>query len=578
MEVGPRVVIHDDAAKRWLLFRRPVKILEASRLDEVVPVLSAVDEALAGERLHAAGMVSYEAAPAFDPALKVRPPGRLPLAWFGLFGEPEEVPPPRAEGPAPVVSWEPSVGEEAYRAAFREIKRLIAAGNTYQVNYSLRLLAPLDFDPWGFFAGMIRAQGPGFGTFIDAGDWAVASASPELFFRLDGDRLVSRPMKGTAPRGLGCADDRRKAAGLKRSVKNRAENLMIVDMVRNDLGRVAETGSVRVTGLFSLERYPTLWQMTSTVHCLTSAGLAGIFRAAFPPASVTGAPKASTMDIIARLENSPRGIYTGAVGFAGPGRRAQFNVAIRTLAADRREGRVGYGVGGGIVWDSRAAAELEECRTKARVVTLAWPEFSLLETMLWEPGRGYPLLGRHLARLAASARHFCRILDRRDIRRRLAALALTLPPVPHRVRLLVPAEGAPILDAEPLRSLPRPYRLGLTPSPVGTADPFLYHKTDLREVYRRALEGCPGCDDALLRNERGELTESCIANLVVELDGELVTPPVRSGLLPGIGRSLLLAQGRVRERVLRAEDLARCSRVLLVNAVRGMWAAELRGN
>jgi para-aminobenzoate synthetase / 4-amino-4-deoxychorismate lyase len=507
----------------------------------------------------------------------VRPPGAFPLLWFGVYREPQEVsfsPLPRESLAA--IPWRPSVSEDEYRRCFRKIKDYIRAGDTYQVNYTFRLLAPFSTDPWRLFVQMIYAQGYGYGAFVNTERWTVCSASPELFLALHAGNLSSRPMKGTAARGLLHAEDLQQAAWLAHSEKNRAENVMIVDMVRNDMGRIADIGSVSVPSLFDVEKYPTLWQMTSTVECATKAGLLDIFRALFPAASITGAPKVRTMQIIAELESTPRRTYTGTIGFLSPGLRAQFNVTIRTVLVDRHNNTAEYGLGGGIVWDSENKDELQECYTKARVLVQGMPHFALLETVLWTPEEGYFLLDSHLARLADSAAYFSRPVDIEAIRGKLQALAKDLPSYPHKIRLLAPPEPEPIMvTAHVLAPLPQPYRVRVAREPINSRDPFLYHKTTNRRVYEQMLAAAPGSDDVLLCNEAGQVTESCIANVVVEIDGRLLTPPVTCGLLHGTYRDLLLQQNEVSEGIIGIEDLPECSRIYLVNSVRGMWEISL---
>lgn len=572
------VVLFDRRQQQWLRFRRPLRIHTTCRLDEVADILRAIEAQVAGGRLYAAGFVAYEAAPAFDPALVAHPPGAFPLLWFGIYHSPEPIafPPQPPAGPA-AIAWQPSVTKTQYQQAFATIKAAIASGETYQVNYSFRLQAPFGADPWELMVGMVHAQGYGYGAFVHTDRWAICSASPELFFTLDQGILTSKPMKGTMARGLTQAEDLANARWLTRSEKNRAENLMIVDMVRNDLGRIAEDGSVTAPCLFDLERYPTLWQLTSSVQCQTRAGLARIFAALFPPASITGAPKVRTMEIIARLETTPRRIYTGTVGFLAPGGRAQFNVAIRTVLVDKAARSAEYGLGGGIVWDSEQGDELAECYTKARILTRPAPVFSLLETLRWTPADGYFLLEQHLARLADSADYFHRAIDLDAIRAQLHQLAATLTPVPHRVRLTLPSGQGPGVEARALTPLPQPYRIGLARHPIDNRDPFLYHKTTHRQVYDQALAAAPGWDDVLLWNEQGELTESCLANIVVEREGRLLPPPVRCGLLAGTYRGLLLSRGEISEQVLRVADLDRCGRIYLINSVRGRWEVRIDG-
>jgi para-aminobenzoate synthetase / 4-amino-4-deoxychorismate lyase len=568
-------LVRDGRSGRWLHFRNPREVRTATRLEDVLPCLRDV-EALTQQRgLWAAGFVSFDASAAFDSALVARQASDFPLLCFALYAPPEEVPPPDRE-PVPAgapLHWSPDLAANEYADAIRRIRDYIRAGDTYQVNYTFRLQAPYPGDARALFRRMIRSQGPSFGAFLESRDWSLCSASPELFFRLDGRQLESRPMKGTMPRGLSAEEDAQHALALRDSAKNRAENVMIVDMVRNDLGRIAEAGSVTAPRLFDVERYPTVWQMTGTVRGTTDAGLVNIFRALFPPASITGAPKVRTMQIIAELENAPRKVYTGAIGFVAPGRTMQFNVAIRTVLVDRRRQVAEYGVGGGVVWDSTAESEYEECLTKAAVLTHSRPDFELLETLAWRPAEGFVLLEEHLRRLRQSADYFGYAFREKTVRATLGDLARGWPPEAMRVRLRLAEDGGVQAEAAPLTPLASPYRLRLAREPVDSTDVFLYHKTTVRAQYEKARRSTPDCDDVLLWNERGEVTETCIANVVAELDGARVTPPIRCGLLPGTQRARLLAQGNVAERVIRREDLDRCSRITLINAVRGEWTA-----
>jgi para-aminobenzoate synthetase / 4-amino-4-deoxychorismate lyase len=570
-----RVVVYDAASNRWADFRRPVEILCTTRLEDVLPMLGYIDAQVAGGNIHAAGFLAYEASPAFDAALSAFPAGNFPLLWFGLFRDLEFIRSPETTVPDdPPLSWSPTISKAGYQAAIHRIREHIREGETYQTNYSFRLTTAAPVDAWGYFARMIRDQGAGFGAFVDTGRWVICSASPELFFLLDGNRLVSKPMKGTTPRACLPDDDRRQAQVLRESPKNRAENLMIVDMVRNDMGRIAKSGTVEPVGLFEVERYPTLWQMTSTVACRTDSPFPEIVGSLFPAASITGAPKVRTMEIIHDLESTPRRIYTGTIGFLSPGRRAQFNVAIRTLLIDAELQTGEYGIGSGIVWDSEGQSEFAECLLKAAIVTRQRPDFSLLETMLWTPRGGYFLLDRHLERVMESAAYFGRACDRERVVSHLESIARRFPPHSQRIRLLLPGSAEPHTENTTLTE-EAPHRIGLAGEPIDSNDVFLYHKTTHRAVYDRALNETPGYDDVLLWNERGEITESTRANVVVEMDGELFTPPVRSGLLPGVYRAHLLAQGTIRESVVRKKDLARCSRIFLINSVRRMWEVRL---
>lgn len=565
------VVIHDAVRRQWLHFGAPQQIISAHRMEKVMPALKTIEEQVYRHGLYAAGFIAYEAATAFDSALAVKEDGLFPLLWFSIYGKPEQI---SLSTTTPSIqdlprTWTPSVTRAEYDHAISRIKHYIEAGDTYQVNFTVRLRSPFRGDPWSYFIELARAQDASYGAFVNTKDWIICSASPELFFQLDGDELISRPMKGTSPRGMMLDDDLRKAEWLHHSEKNRAENVMIVDMVRNDMGRIAALGSVEVRSLYEVEKYPTLWQMTSTVRAKTGAGLCEIMQALFPPASITGAPKRRTMQIIAELEQAPRRIYTGSVGFMGPDRKAQFNVAIRTVLVDKAKGQAEYGVGGGIVWDSVDRIEFEECRTKARIITQRRPDFSLLETLLWTPEQGYFLLPYHLARLMASAAYFFFSADRDTIRTKLDSLARTLAKTAHKVRLLLAKDGGITLQSEVLHDVvAQPLHVCLAATAVDSANPFLYHKTTNRVVYEQALAACTGYSDVILWNEKGEVTESSIANIVLELDGKLYTPPIPCGLLPGTYRAYLLEQGKVKERVIRKEDLSNSPHIYLVNSVR----------
>ncbi|WP_031385683.1 aminodeoxychorismate synthase component I [Desulfonatronum thiodismutans] len=589
-----RVLLWDAASRLWLTFRDPCEVIRAESVERVGPCLERID-GLAKQGLYAAGFVSYEAAPAFDPALRVRPRTEdgPPLLWFGIFERVERIAPlDFLRGTDPVsapLAWSPSISESSYREALGSIREHLRVGECYQVNFTFRLRTAFPGDPWDFFLSVCRDRPPSHAAYVHLPDWAVCSFSPERFFVLDGEEIVSEPMKGTRPRGRTLEQDQTLADELRRSPKDRAENVMITDMVRNDLGRIAETGSVVVDDLCRVEKHATVWQMVSTVRARTSHSLTEIFAGLFPPASITGAPKAASMDIIADLESSPRGLYTGCVGYVGPratrsasgakpGIRAAFNVAIRTVLVDQHRNRAEYGVGGGIVWDSNVRGEYAECRTKAEVLHRRMPEFRLLETMLWTPGHGYALLERHLTRLGASAEYFDFHLDVQLVRDRLDGLSAGFGQKSQMVRLLLDKDGAVALEHLPPPSPSSvPLRVTLATSAVDSSDIFLYHKTTHRQVYAQTLAAHPGFDDILLQNERGELTESIRANLAINLDGVLWTPPIRCGLLGGTMRAEMVERGELKERVLRPEDLRGADRVMLLNSVRGTYDVVVSG-
>ncbi len=570
-----QVILQDRQGSRWLRFSRPRSILVTDQLSEVPRLLARIEAVVREESLYAVGFISYEAAPAFDSALTVRAASGLPLLWFGLYDRPESIIRPGGQAHYVVGQWQPSVSRREYDVAIDRVKSHIAAGETYQVNYTYRLCASFQGQPWGLFLDLIQSQEASFAAYVDLGTHAICSASPELFFELNGSQLTTRPMKGTVERGRTLVDDLAKADWLHHSEKNRAENVMIVDMIRNDMGRVSVIGSVEVPSLFDVERYPTLWQMTSTVTSQTEAGLGEIMAALFPCASITGAPKVSTMGIIAELESMPRGVYTGCIGYLAPDRRAQFNVAIRTVVVDKVAGLAEFGVGGGIVWDSATEAEYAESLTKAQFLFERRPAFHLLESILWTPDEGYFLLEKHLQRLSDSAAYFGYELDIDQLRCALADLASSLPVEAQKVRLLLGREGDISLEVAAVGEA-RPVTTGLAENPVRSDNVFLHHKTTNRSIYDQAKSLRPDSDDVLLWNERGELTEACTANIVVELHGELLTPPVSCGLLAGVFRNHLLATGAVREQVLLINDLEHCQALYLVNSVRKWREAYLQ--
>ena len=578
-----RVVIHEARRNCWLSFQDPVRSINAHHIGDVLPALQELETEVNSTGLYAAGFLSYEAAPAFDPALKVRPDDSdFPLLWFGLYPPPREFPvfPPfAAESPTPLAtpSWIPSLSREEYCLSLGRLKHYLYAGDTYQVNFSFRLASSLPVSPWVLFAHLVGAQGAHYAAFVEMDSFSLCSASPELFFRLDGQHLESRPMKGTAKRGRTTEEDRSQAHTLRESAKDQAENVMIVDMIRNDMGRVAIPGTVEAGPLFTVERYPTVWQMVSTVTAQTHASLSDIMAALFPCASITGAPKPRTMEIIASEESTPRRIYTGTIGYLAPGRQAQFNVAIRTALVEHKTNRAEYGVGGGIVWDSETGNEYEECWLKARVLTESQPVFELLETLLWTPDAGFFLLERHLMRLQDSADYFDISLSLPELRSELNRQASGFEThASRRVRLLVTRDGTIRLESAPLDPSVGvyPVQVRLANKPVDPANRFLYHKTTNRTVYEEAKRDHPDCDDVLLWNPEGELTESTIANIVVERDGKLLTPPVTCGLLPGAYRAELLNTGKIREAVILTRDLGLCKRLWLINSVRA-WREAL---
>lgn len=580
----------DDSGTEWLVFDEPIDIIEAASAEDVVSALNRVEESVGQDR-YAAGYVTYEAAQGLDPTLTVQPKTELPLVKFGIYTHMERHKTfPQTGSGFDLSGWHPSVELSVYQQHVEKIKEWIAAGDTYQVNYTLHLQGLFRGSASDWFACLWRSQRPRYAAYVEDDGHIFCSASPELFFSLNGKHIVCRPMKGTQGRGRTAAADSVVATRLQESAKDRAENVMIVDMMRNDLGRIAEVGTVHAGPLFDVEKYPTLWQMTSTVRAETHAAFADIMRGLFPCSSITGAPKRRTMEIIRMLEDHPRGIYTGTIGYLSPhhpitGKRersANFNVAIRTAHIRTATGHVQYGTGGGIVWDSVPEQEHRECQTKALILSRHDIEFALLETLLWRPQQGGFLLRGHEKRVADSARYFDIPFDLEVWRDALAKAVSDLPPTPHRVRVTVSKEGRVRVETYPLLAGRTNWGVEIASQPVRQEDPFLYHKTTYRTTYERIKQQHPDADDVILWNEAGEITESCFANVIALFRGEWCTPPVECGLLNGILRQTLVERNRLKERILTIDQLQAAERVLLINSVRGAirlhWINAGRGS
>ena len=559
------MILKQDNA--WLKFINPRRVIVTEKLDEVRKSLGDVEKLVNENGWTAAGFISYEAAPAFDPAMKIKATKDFPFLWFGLYDSFQTLQQLENFENLSPLTWTPDTKKDTYNAAIQTIKERIAQGKTYQVNYTMRLRADFEADPRTLFGHLARSQNK-YAAFLDIGDWAICSASHELFFDLDGETITSRPMKGTVKRGRTNGEDNTLQNWLRASTKNQAENVMIVDMIRNDIGRIAEIGSVHVPELFSIEKYPTLFQMTSTVKAKTKVSVTNIFSALFPCASITGAPKVSTMNIIAELETNPRRIYCGSIGYIAPHRIARFNVAIRTALVDKKNKRAEYGIGGGIVWDSTSADEYGEALLKARVLTDTLEEdFSLFETLLWTPEEGYFLLERHIARIMDSAIYFNFPVQNADkkIRETLNGL-ISKADSPKRVKLSMNSCGEISGEVNHFQHSDRVFKVCLAKEPVNSNDRFLFHKTTRREIYNQAK--IQGFDEVILFNEKGESTEFTIGNLVIKMDGKFYTPSIECGLLAGTFRAELIASGQVEERIIPISALRKCEEIFLVNSLR----------
>lgn len=579
---NPYVLLHtdlsDDEDRRSFYFERPIDILRLEADGDPGEYFDRIERATSDGRW-VVGYFAYELGYLLEPRLRplvqhMRAAG--PLAWVGVFEGPSEEP-VLEQGRFGVTGLRPNTTATEYAAAIGRIKSHLEAGDTYQVNYTFKQTFDLDGAPGALYEVLRRRQRVAYSACVCDGERTVISLSPELFFRRKGDTITVKPMKGTVRRGVDDLEDGELSAWLAADTKNRAENVMIADMVRNDLGRIAPAGGVRVPALFEIERYQTLYQMTSTVEAdvPSSTSWFDVFRSLFPCASVTGAPKIRTMELIAGLEKEPRGIYTGAIGYIAPDGSACFNVAIRTIVVDAG-GRAELGIGSGVVYDSDSDSEYEECLLKGRFMAGAAHRFELVETLLLEDGKVY-LRHRHLKRLRSSAAYYGYDYSADAVDRALDEQGRCRPDGRHKLRLLVDTRGHVSISCTPLDVTPSTFRVKVSKERVDPADEFLYHKTTHRPLYQneRKLALAQGYDEVLFMNTNGEVCEGSITNVFVAVGGELFTPPVSCGLLPGTLREELISRGKCRERVLDLSAVRDAENVYIGNSVTGLVAATL---
>uniref|UniRef100_UPI003BAAB534 aminodeoxychorismate synthase component I n=1 Tax=Stappia sp. TaxID=1870903 RepID=UPI003BAAB534 len=584
------LITHDDV----LWFETPREIHACDRVEDVSATLAAIETAARGGS-HLAGYLAYEAGRAFEPKLAALPgpePGSgLPLVWFGAYDAPRRMTPDEAldrlvgDTPQASIAVEGfDMDARAHEAAFERVRDHLACGDIYQANLTMRARGKWSGHPGALFARLLRGQPVGHAALLRLDRHWVLSLSPELFLEREGERLRTRPMKGTLARGRDAREDDALAASLALDPKSRAENVMIVDLLRNDLSRVAEPGSVRVPRLFEVESYATLFQMTSTVEAnlVPDTGFAAIIARLFPCGSITGAPKLRAMEILNELEPSPRGIYTGSIGHLAPDGDFRFNVAIRTLVAGD-DGRFEMGTGSGVVFDSQARPEFEECALKLHFLTRSAPDFSLFETLRLEPGSGYTLLESHLARLLRSASMLGFRHDAERLRRTLEAHAETVASDSdggaRRVRLQLDPDGTVSLTDAALPETRGPWHVAISEERLDPCDPLLFHKTTQRALYdgeRARLGAETGCDEVVFLNRDGLVSEGAISNVFIARHGRLLTPPLGAGLLPGTLRAALLETGRAFEAELTLEDLLAAESLYCGNSLRGLVESRIQ--
>ncbi|WP_299475379.1 aminodeoxychorismate synthase component I [uncultured Roseibium sp.] len=572
-----------------LLFEAPREIITCTKLEDVDGCLQRLEQ-VQQEGRYAAGYLAYEFGYAFEKKLRMRFEATAePLLWFGVYDSARnlsleaartllETSSPAGDASVRVPSFD--MGRAAYGEAFERVQSHLAKGDIYQVNLTLRAALSHEGAPEHLFLDLMRRQPVEFAAYIQMEDRTVLSLSPELFLERTGTLLRTRPMKGTAPRGRYASEDTRIARELANDPKQRSENTMIVDLMRNDLSRIAETGSVRVTKLCDVERYRSLHQMTSTVEARVpeSIGFASIVEHLFPCGSITGAPKLSAMQIAHDLESGPRGVYTGSIGYLAPGGDFRLNVAIRTLVL--RDGGTGEaGTGSGVVFDSGAAPEYDECILKLKFMTEDMPDYELIETMAFDPAEGYLLFERHLQRLQKSAVYLGFRIDLPGVRDALQQKAKEFTG-PRRVRLLLNADGGVSITSTDLTPVDQNtvFNLVLAQERTCATDRFLFHKTTNRAFYddtRTRYQAETGCQEVLFQNEEGFLTEGSYMSLFLKKDGVLVTPALRHGVLPGTFRAALLECGLAVEADLTAADLENADEIYVGNSVRGLVKGRL---
>jgi para-aminobenzoate synthetase / 4-amino-4-deoxychorismate lyase len=557
---------------------QPEKIIQCESAGEVDELLTEVEE-WTKNGYTGFGFLTYEAGYAFLPNLPEPPRLTLPCAWFALSKDFQKKLPsnfiPEAKQPC-IIDLRLNQDLKSYEEALTTVKNHIWRGDTYQVNYTLRYSGQYDGSPRDLYSWLRMQQRVNYAALIETSEWSVLSFSPELFFRKNGKDILMRPMKGTAPRGRTLEEDYENAHHLRSSEKEKSENLMIVDLLRNDLGKICESGSVHVSASMEVEQYETLLQMTSTVSGVLKSDIttADVLRATFPSGSVTGAPKIRTMQIINELEKRGRGIYTGAIGW-WTAEESVFNVAIRTIFLDLKCGELEMGVGSGILYEADIEREYRECELKGKFLTQAPPKFKLIETICWE--HGYRNLNLHLDRIERSAQYFLFEFNRDDVEKALYANS------PHveraRVRLLIDESGNHEIECHEIELPKNPIRIMISKYRTNSKDRFLYHKTTNRKLYDDELRNAraQGYFDVIFANDRDEITEGAISNIFVEKNGKLYTPPLNCGVLPGTYRRFILESSKrdAQERILTVEDLRSADRVYVTNAIQGMLEVDL---
>jgi para-aminobenzoate synthetase/4-amino-4-deoxychorismate lyase len=581
----------ETLSRQVIIFRDPKDMIFCHNEDEIADCFQKLDKAVL-DGYYAAGFLSYELGLYFQ-EIPFDKKSAFPLFCFGIFPSCEKVPLDKLEnklscGKDPcgfhIQNGSYSTRLNDYSSDITRIKEHIKDGNTYQVNHTFKYKFDFGGSPLELFNHLRKTQDVPYAGFIDIDKWSILSLSPELFFRKTGSDMIVRPMKGTVKRGRSTKEDALNRKRLARSAKNKAENIMIVDLLRNDLGRISETGTVRPQELLSIEKYQTVFQMTSTIRSCLKKDMTwqNIFENIFPSGSVTGAPKKRTMEIISQTEKEERDIYTGSMGYIAPSGEAQFNVAIRTILIDKKTGKGAMGIGGGIIYDSIAEKEYSESLLKGSFLTNTdlTPAFDLIETLLWENGE-YFLLDLHLKRLKKSADYFSYSFDKKIVKEALEKVSASFDPSKkYRVRLLLKKTGEVSVALSPLlQPTKNPARITVSGEKMRKDNTFLYHKTTNRTIYDREYTRCSAENffDVIFLNTEGEVTEGAITNIMIQKQKDYWTPPISNGLLGGVYREYLLKSQELplKEKVLYMEDLLKADKIFLINSVRKIVPAVL---
>lgn len=567
-------IIQIDFNDKSLIFTQPIKIICATSTHELWKCLKDVEHAQKNG-YYVAGFISYEASQAFQKNINIKQPNHFPLLWFGIFKEPSNIKPLQKQS-YQLSDWELSISKDRFIDVFKKIEYEINNNSIEQINYTTQYEAKFSGNGYSYYKQLKKAQQANYSAYIHTGNYEILSASPELFFELNNDTIRTKPMKGTIDRGLSFEDDIAKKKWLKSSSKNIIENDLTTELMCKELEKISKTNTVQVVDRHQVEQYPTVFQMTSTIESKLRPEISfkNIIQTIFPCASITGSPKIEAMRLINEIEENHRNIYCGTIGYITPNNNAIFNVPIRTVLIDHEQNKATYGVGGAITKESTVEEEFTEIKTKAKILQRKQPSFQLLETFGLKNGE-YIVFDNHLNRLKRSATYFNFNLDLDDIKQALSIKREEYKDGNWRLRLLVSKQGSFTIEIYPLDHIDKNPYVKLAEKPLQKNNPFLYHKTTYRDIYDQFKITDDQYFDVLLWNEDKEITEFTIGNIVVKLDGKLLTPPIESGLLAGTFRQKLLQEGKIKERKIYLHDLNKCSHIWFINSVRKWISVKL---